>query len=315
MANDDTASKRSADADIRYSYSYSYSYSYTINLSDDTASKRSAEVARARFTINLQRAFSDFVSELERSYRQPAHDAADTRLQHALLATAQFLERMGPDYLAPSADQFANLAQTLSDEVARKEALLSALSAKDDPGLSAIDNKRRRYARILWALRTYFDKLPELKGHITDLATMFEDLNRGVTDQELVAKGSKRDSMRIWGARMQAALGLGCFIESGLSRERAASEAATKYEALTELIRIAGADLKGSLLSWYDSYVNERVKRVPVPELLEAFQETHRAIKAVKLSPAKYRRIGHQYFKQAVKAVRRPRRAGFRQIT
>src|SRR5205809_7537038 len=105
---------------------------------------------------------------------------------------------------------------------------------------------------------------------------MFEDLNRGVTDQELVAKGSKRDSMRIWGARMQAALGLGCFIESGLSRKRAASYAATKYKALTELIRIAGADLEGSLLSWYDSYsyIKRRGReRVPVPELLEAFQE------------------------------------------
>jgi hypothetical protein len=65
--------------------------------------------ASARFDANLQRAFSDFISELERSYRQPAHDAADTRLQHALLATARFLKRMGPDYLAPFADQFANL--------------------------------------------------------------------------------------------------------------------------------------------------------------------------------------------------------------
>ena len=184
------------------------------------------------------------------------------------------------------------------------ERLLSVWNDQKDPGLSQIDNERRRYARILWAMSAYFhaigrDKLPALGTYIGSLGVALEDLIRGVTDPLFVTKGSKRDSMRIWGARMQAALGLECFIQSGLSRERAASEAATKYEALTELIRIAGSDLKGSLLSWYDSYIK---RRVPVPELLEAFQETHRAIKAAKLSRAKYRRIGHQYFKQAVQS-------------
>jgi hypothetical protein len=140
------------------------------------------------------------------------------------------------------------------------EHLLLIMNDKNDPGLSAIDNQRRRYANILHQLGIYFekigrDKLRELGTYIGSLGVALEDLIRGVTDPLFVTKGSKRDSMRIWGARMQAALGLECFIQSGLSRERAASEAATKYEALTELIRIAGADLKGSLLSWYDSYI------------------------------------------------------------
>src|SRR5215813_1417140 len=39
------------------------------------------------------------------------------------------------------------------------ERLLLIMNDKDDPGLSEIDNKRRRYARIQWAMAAYFDKL------------------------------------------------------------------------------------------------------------------------------------------------------------
>jgi hypothetical protein len=86
----------------------------------DTASKRPAEAAHAyaRYTINLQRAFGDLLSELKRAYGQPARDAADTRSQHALalLAIAGFLNRVGPDGDPTHfANQFAKLAQTLQD--------------------------------------------------------------------------------------------------------------------------------------------------------------------------------------------------------
>jgi hypothetical protein len=234
-----------------------------------------------------------------------------------------------------------DLAQRLNrEEVARSEReifnelvewLLSISNEKDNPKLSGIDNQRRRYAETLLAISIYFKKIdhdehPELWTYIAGLGIALRDLIEGVTDPLFVTKGSKRDSMRIWGARLQAALGLKCWIQSGMSRDTAANEAATKYPALAKLIRIAGADLRGALLSWYDcySYVEgkkvegEKVrkkKKVPVPELLEAFQETRRAIKAAKLSPAEYRRIGQQYFERAAKAVRRPHRAGFRQIT
>jgi hypothetical protein len=86
----------------------------------DTASKRPAEAAHAyaRYTINLQRAFGDLLSELKRAYGQPARVAADTRSQHALalLAIAGFLNRVGPDGDPTHfANQFAKLAQTLQD--------------------------------------------------------------------------------------------------------------------------------------------------------------------------------------------------------
>jgi hypothetical protein len=187
------------------------------------------------------------------------------------------------------------------------ERLLSIWNDQDGPGLSEIDNKRRRYARILWAMSAYFhaighDKLPVLGTYIGSLGVALEDLIDGVTDPLFVTKGSKRDSMRIWGARLQAALGLECLILSGLSRERAASHAARHYKKLASLMRGTNRDLKGSLLSWYDRYVEGRV---PVPALVGAFQTTRREIKAANLSPAEYRRRGKQAFEQAVKSATR----------
>jgi hypothetical protein len=211
-----------------------------------------------------------------------------------------------------------DLAERLNLEAAREliwradselvERLLSIMNDKDDPGLSAIDNQRRRYARILWGISAYFhaighDKLPELGTYIAGLGVALEDLIEGVTDPLFVTKGSKRDSRRIWGARFPAALGLECLILSGLPRKKAASHAVTHYQALASLMRGTSRDLKGSLLSWYDRYVEGRV---PVPELLEAFQTTRRAIKAANLSPAtKYRRVGEQFFAHAVKSAAR----------
>jgi hypothetical protein len=134
------------------------------------------------------------------------------------------------------------------------------------------------------------------------LGIALKDLIEGVTDPLFVTKGSKRDSMRTWGARLQAALGLECLIISGLPRDTAASYAARHYKALASLKRGANWDLKGSLLSWYDHYFEGRV---PVPKLLEAFQTTRSKIKAANLSLAEYRRQGEQWLAQAVKSASR----------
>src|SRR5262249_1008091 len=150
------------------------------------------------------------------------------------------------------------------------------------PELSAIDNKRRRYANILVEMGAYFekighDKVPELGRYVVGLGVALEDLIRGVTDPLFVTKGSKRDSIRTWSARLEAAFGLECLILSGLSRDKAANHAARHYQALASLKRGKRGkdrDLKGSSLSWYDRYVEGRV---PVSELQEAFQTTRRA--------------------------------------
>src|SRR6516165_9895810 len=90
------------------------------------------------------------------------------------------------------------------------EHLLFIRNHKNDPGLSAINNQRRRYARILFAMDGYFhkighDKVHELGTYIASLGVALQDLIEGVTDPLFVTKGSKRDSMRIWGARLQGA--------------------------------------------------------------------------------------------------------------
>jgi hypothetical protein len=71
------------------------------------------------------------------------------------------------------------------------------MNRQDDPALSAIDNQRRRYAHMLWAMSAFFkkighDKLPELGTYIATLGVALEDLIRGVTDPLFVTKGPKR---------------------------------------------------------------------------------------------------------------------------
>ena len=181
--------------------------------------------------------------------------------------------------------------------------LLSTINREDSPELSPIDNKRRRYTDTLFEICKYFseadhDKHPQLWTYIAGLGVALEDLIDGVTDPLFVTKGSKRDSMRIWGARLPAALGLECLIRSGLSRGKAASHAAIHYPALASLTRGTNRDLKGSLLSWYDYYVE---RRVPVPQLRKQFRTKRREHKAANRSPAEYRKEGEQALARAVK--------------
>lgn len=154
-------------------------------MKDETASKRSAEEiarARARYTINLQRAFGDLLPKLKHAYGQPAGDAADTRSQHvvALLAIADFLNRVGPDGdLAHFADQFAKLAQTLQDlnEGVRAPILKPAVASRGDQTLVwyarahvalAVETLQRcghtRPRAAKWAAKRH----PELKQLITE---------------------------------------------------------------------------------------------------------------------------------------------------
>lgn len=197
------------------------------------------------------------------------------------------------------------------------ERLLSVWNDQDDPELSAIDNQRRRHVRIQWAFATFSraigsDELPELGLHIANLAVALgrfpasgssDDLIEGVTDPLFVAeRQSSRDSKRIWGARLQASLAVECLILSGLSREKAASHAARHHPALARLKRGTSRDLKGSLLSWYDYFIEGRV---PVPALLEEFAAMRRRLKAAQLSPAEYRRRGEQALAKAAQSATR----------
>jgi len=146
---------------------------------DETASKRLAEKIardRARYTLSLLGAFKDFVLDLDHAYGQPARDAADTetvvlsaaeeaqvqakraaeqRSQHVLgqLAVARFLKRMGPDYLAPFADQFANLAQAFNDKN----------NGIPTPIFDLASAKRRSDPTEVWLARVYVALAVEAK--------------------------------------------------------------------------------------------------------------------------------------------------------
>ena len=106
----------------------------------DAASKRLAEEtirANVRYTINLRRAFGDFLRALKHAYGQPARDDAEMLSQYALAqqATAQCLKRIGPEGdLAHFADQFAKLAQMLQDvnEGVRVPMLYPAFAKRSD---------------------------------------------------------------------------------------------------------------------------------------------------------------------------------------
>jgi hypothetical protein len=227
--------------------------------------------------------FADFQEQCPFGETQ---DTREKRIDDALSATNAGREEAAREHLAISE---------------LMEHLLLIMNDEDDPGLSAINNKRRRYARILWTIaRIGYDKQPQLGIYIASLGVALGDLIEGVTDPLFVTKGSKRDSKLTWGARLQAVLGVECFILSGLSRQEAASTAARDYNELARLMRGTSRDLKGSFLSWYDYYVEGRV---PVPELLEAFQAERRELKAANLSPAEYRRRGEQAFAKAVKTA------------
>jgi len=97
--------------------------------------------------------------------------------------------------------EYLAFLERIDSPQALEEYLLFITNQEDDPNLSAIDNKRRRHTRILWAMRAYFDKLgfrdkvPELRKYIADLAIALENLiGGGRTDPLFVkTKGSKRD--------------------------------------------------------------------------------------------------------------------------
>jgi hypothetical protein len=89
--------------------------------------------AFARADANLWRAFYDLCGGLKRVYGQPARNEAERHFQDALAvqAVANFLDRMGPVYLADVDDQLIRHATTLNDEGIRL--LAASFATRSDP--------------------------------------------------------------------------------------------------------------------------------------------------------------------------------------
>jgi hypothetical protein len=184
--------------------------------------------------------------------------------------------------------------------------LQTVMNREDDRELDEINNQRQRYAAALGCLAIYFDtighdNISEIGKWVGKLAIALDDLTDGVTDPLFLTKGSKRDSTRIWGARMQAALGLECLIRSGLPRKAAAKRAAKDYTPLARLMRGKNRDLEGSLLSWRERFLDSRV---PVRSLSRDFTAKYRKIEAASLSSEQYRDRGNAWLSSAVKSAK-----------
>jgi hypothetical protein len=185
--------------------------------------------------------------------------------------------------------------------------VLPIMNAEDDPELDAIDNKRRRYVRMLWAIAKIDDDnlLPQVGTYIGGLAVALEDLIEGVTPDPLfVTKGSgaKRDSKCRWGGRLQVAIGVEFLVLGNLKRPQIKEIVRRHYSQLDQLMRCSRRDVGGAVLFWYDCFLEGTV---PVEPLLEEFRKTRRELKAAKLSAPEYREGGKKVLKFAVKAASR----------
>jgi hypothetical protein len=175
-------------------------------------------------------------------------------------------------------------------------------SAKDLGKENSIQNRRLRYCAALAVCARYFEKIgaDDVGEFLGGLGLAMADLDEGVTDPLFRNDaGSKRNSTKIWHARMRAAIGIECLLKAGLSRKDAGTYTAKNYKALDLLLRDK-AELKGALLSWYDRF---REDRVPEENLQEAFRGHRRDIKASALDRVRYRELADQWLSKAVEAA------------
>jgi hypothetical protein len=165
-----------------------------------------------------------------------------------------------------------------------------------------INNQRLRYIDALVCISISFKRMgaDDVGRYLANLSVALTDLGEGVTDPLFVTKGSKRDSVRTWGARLQAAIGLECLIRGGLPEKKAAAQAARQYKALGKLMR-GNRDLPGSILSWRTRYLDGRV---PIKSLVTLFTQRYRQIEAAHLSPQAYQELGKQWLASAVLSAR-----------
>jgi len=181
--------------------------------------------ARARYTINLQRAFNDLLPKLKRAYGQPARDATELRSQHviALVAISNFLARVGPTGdLADFANRFAKLAQALQDlnEGVRAPMLNPALAKRSDQTL-------------VWLARAYVALAIETmrRGGYARGRTRNRDHATGRLRQKSAAK---------WAAKRHPGLKQ-LITESGLDIERSKS-------------------LEKAIISWCEDFSSHKIR-------------------------------------------------------
>jgi hypothetical protein len=172
---------------------------------------------------------------------------------------------------------------------------------------SDVDDLRKKYIDALGALSTFLEKVeakPEVMLPFFDLGIALGDLRKGMIAPIFkTAKKSKQDSTVIWHARMFAAVGLECFIRSGMTRKAAAKIAAKDYPRLSTLFRGGPVrnrevrKLEDSIVSWYVQFEADDIKNQAI---VDSRKQLRAGLDIPSLSSAELLKRGHDLFSLAV---------------
>ena len=124
--------------------------------------------------------------------------------------------------------------------------------------------QRSKWIDELWVWGQYLEKIEagyDVANQPLQLAIALDELSDGIVDP-LLSPGVKvkDDPARIWRGRTWAALGMECLLKKGLTRKAASDEAVTKWPGLKRLLHGPRSELRSSLLSWHDRFMNAEIK-------------------------------------------------------
>jgi hypothetical protein len=124
--------------------------------------------------------------------------------------------------------------------------------------------QRLKWIDELWVWGQYLEKIEagyDVANQPLQLAIALDELGDGIVDP-LLSPGVKvkDDPARIWRGRTWAALGMECLLKKGLTRKIASQEAVARWPGLKCLLHGPRSNLRSSLLSWHDRFMNAEIK-------------------------------------------------------
>jgi hypothetical protein len=124
--------------------------------------------------------------------------------------------------------------------------------------------QRSKWFQELWVWGQYLEKIGagyDVANQPIQLAIALDEISDGIVDP-LLSPGVKvkDDPGRIWRGRTWAALGMECLLKKGLTRKTASQEAVARWPGLKPLLHGPRSNLRSSLLSWHDRFMNAEIK-------------------------------------------------------
>jgi hypothetical protein len=147
----------------------------------------------------------------------------------------------------------------------------------------AVRAGRLRIILSLYDVAVFFDAIgagQDVANHFVDLATLFDDLNRGARRPPLLvpapSRGNRPEVSILWEVRGIVALGVDILVRSGMIEDDACSAAAA-YHGLNRLLTKCDSSLKTSIKSWYKLVKQADAGGAPVNlKMLQAFRQSQR---------------------------------------